>query len=122
VGRSVRILLVEDDEDVRPLLQHILVRARYTVDVAETAGEACSLIASRTYDLVLTDGVLPDGSGITVADCAVERGMLALILTGQALQLPAAELQRHDYILKPIRPPELIRELNRRLGQDGDPA
>jgi CheY-like chemotaxis protein len=71
---------------------------------------------------VLTDGVLPDGSGITVADCAVERGMLALILTGQALQLPAAELQRHDYILKPIRPPELIRELNRRLGQDGDPA
>jgi DNA-binding response OmpR family regulator len=38
VGRSVRILLVEDDEDVRPLLQHILVRARYTVDVAETAG------------------------------------------------------------------------------------
>lgn len=114
--RGIRILLVEDDKDVRPLLQHVLMRAQYEVDVAETAGEACSLVASRAYDLVVADGLLPDGTGITVADRAIERGMRALIITGHALQLPAADLQRHDYLLKPIRPLELIREIKRRLG------
>jgi DNA-binding NtrC family response regulator len=116
VERGIRILLVEDDKDVRPLLQHVLMRAQYEVDVAETAGEACSLVASRAYDLVVADGLLPDGTGITVADRAIERGMRALIITGHALQLPAADLQRHDYLLKPIRPLELIREIKRRLG------
>jgi DNA-binding NtrC family response regulator len=115
-----RILLVEDDPDVRPLLEHVLVAARHVVEVAVTVAEACALVASRTYDLVLSDGLLSDGTGIAVADCAAERGMRTLIITGHAMRLPMAELQRHDYLLKPVRPPELIREIERRVGRSDD--
>jgi DNA-binding NtrC family response regulator len=112
-----RILLVEDDPDVRPLLEHVLAMARHAVDVAVTVAEACALLGARTYDLVLADGLLPDGTGIAVADCAVALGTRALIITGHALQLPAADLRRHEYLLKPVRPAELVREVERRLGR-----
>ena len=112
---SKRVLLVEDDPDVRPLLQHVLLSAGYAVDAAETALKASSLIEVNSYDLVLTDGVLPDGNGVAVADKAKSRGMRALIITGYALRIPRADLERHDYIMKPLRPRELLAAVARHL-------
>ncbi len=112
---SHRILLVEDDTDVRPLLQHILLSEGYRVDMAETVRKAVSLIETDSYDLVLTDGVLPDGDGVTIADNAKDRGMKALIITGYALRLPKERLERHDYIWKPLRPRELLDAVARAL-------
>jgi DNA-binding response OmpR family regulator len=77
-----RILLVEDDSDVRMLLQHVLLDAGYEVDCAESFAAARARLARRAYDLVLTDGKLGDGSGIELADDAAGRGMKALVVTG----------------------------------------
>jgi DNA-binding response OmpR family regulator len=105
----ISILIVEDDPDVGILLEHVLLSAGYCVDRASTVSDGRGLIASNTYDLVLADGVLPDGTGVELADQAKARGMKALIITGYALQLSQlGVLGRHDYVLKPIRPDALI--------------
>jgi len=105
----ISILVVEDDLDVGLLLEHILMAAGYSVDRASTASDSRGLIASKDYDLVLADGVLPDGTGIEIADQAKARGMKALIITAYALPLAqVGVLGRHDYVLKPIRPGALV--------------
>jgi DNA-binding response OmpR family regulator len=110
-----RILVVEDDPDVRPVLQLILRSAGHDVELVATAAEAHRLIETVAYDLVLTDGKLPDGDGIGVADRAEARGAKSLILSGYALQLPAAGLNRHACLMKPVRPAELLAAIVRRL-------
>jgi CheY-like chemotaxis protein len=103
-----RILLVEDDPDVRDLYEHVLLGAGYLVNAAESAFKAFSLIDENAYDLVVTDGTLPDGNGIAIADAAKSRGMKAVIVTGYALRFAKEDLERHDYLLKPVRPGELL--------------
>jgi DNA-binding response OmpR family regulator len=77
-----RILLVEDDFDVRPLLKHIL-RTEPTYDVVsvETMANALVLLDQQPFDLVITDVNLPDGSGLRVADKSRARGVRALVFT-----------------------------------------
>jgi len=58
-----RILLVEDDPDVRLLLEHVLLGAEYGADGAETLAQAHALLGSASYDLVIADARLPDGRG-----------------------------------------------------------
>ena len=109
-----RILLVEDDAELRLLLEHVLLGARYEVDTAATVEAACELLGSADYDLVLADGRLQDGTGMVVADRAVAAGVKALIITGYAFELKD-ELGRHDYLLKPVRPSELLEAVDRML-------
>jgi DNA-binding NtrC family response regulator len=109
-----RILLVEDEYNVRVLLEHVLLDAGYEVDSAATVAEAKSLLDSVRYDLLLADGRLPDGTGMTLADQAEESGIKALIITGYAFQL--AELGRYEFLMKPVRPAELVDAIERILG------
>jgi CheY-like chemotaxis protein len=110
---SNRILLVEDDPDVRPLLEHILLGAGYHVDVAATVRGAMAML--KRNGLVVTDGMLPDGTGIQIADKAKERKMKTLIVTGYAMSFPKEALERHEYLWKPLRPPELLDAVARNL-------
>jgi CheY-like chemotaxis protein len=114
-----RILLVEDDLDVRTLLEHVLVGQGYQVTAIETVQNARKQLETTPYDLVIADGVLPDGTGFEVADVARSRGVPALVITGHALQLPKDELLKYDYLLKPVRAPELLEAIRRRLPRPG---
>src|ERR1700740_3710319 len=111
-----RILLVEDDADVRPLLEHILRGEGHEVDVAMTAASARVFLRANFYDLVLSDGILPDGDGVEIADEAKERGIDTVLLIGYALSIAADRLGRHEFYMKPVRPFELIRILRRHVG------
>jgi hypothetical protein len=51
----------------------------------------------RSYDLVMADGKLPDGSGIDVCDAAAEKGIKYLIVTGYAFSLPAGTADRTTF-------------------------
>jgi DNA-binding response OmpR family regulator len=110
-----RILLVEDDPDVRPLLEHILLEHRYQVTTAETVLTATALLNSQPFDLVICDVNLPDGSGLTVADRAKAAGVKVLVMTGHGLSLELGTLQPYDYLLKPLRVTELLASVERRL-------
>ncbi len=113
--KSGRILLVEDDPGVGPLLEHVLMLAGYQVDWVGTVAEAEALLRSRSFDLVLTDVMLPDGNGIAIADAAKADGIKSVVITGHAFRIPAADLARHDTLLKPLRPRELVDAVKQRL-------
>ena len=114
VGMS-RILLVEDDADVRLLLEHVLLGDGHEVDTASSVREADALLDSQTYDLAIADGRLGDGTGMTVAERAADSGAKTLIITGYAFELPKEELGRYQFLLKPVRPSELLEVIGRIL-------
>jgi CheY-like chemotaxis protein len=111
-----RILLVEDHPDVRLLLEHVLLGAGYSVDAAETLARAREFLDAASYDLVIADGKLPDGGGIEIADAAKAMGTKTLVITGFAFQ-GTDELRRHEYLMKPVRPSELLLVLRRMIGE-----
>ena len=83
-----RILLVEDERDVRLILEHVLIDAGYAVDTAETASGARELLDGGSYDVLLADARLPDGTGMDLCDAAAEMGVKCLVMTGYAFTLP----------------------------------
>jgi DNA-binding NtrC family response regulator len=105
-----RILLVEDDSDVRLLVEHVLLDADYEVDSAETLEAGLRALDRRVYDLVVADGRLADGTGMELADSARQRDIPTLIMTGYAFVLAASgvDLGQYDVLLKPISPEELL--------------
>lgn len=110
-----RILLVEDDEDVRTLLEHVLLAERYEVDAAATVEDARALLERNHYHLLLTDMALPDGTGLQIAEQASRRGTSSIILTAYAFRYPQAALARFDVLLKPVRPAELLEAVSKVL-------
>jgi DNA-binding NtrC family response regulator len=111
-----RILLVEDDHNVRVLLEHVLIDGGYVVDSTTTVAEAKSLLDSVGYELLLADGRLPDGTGMVLAEYAQASGVKTLIITGYAFQLASQDLGRYEFLMKPVRPAELIEAIDRALG------
>jgi len=59
-----RILIVEDDEDMRENLQRILVSAGYEVQLAQDGADAISVLQTCACDLVLTDLLMPRMGGL----------------------------------------------------------
>ncbi len=66
-SKVAHILVVEDDGDLREVLQYMLEDERYKVSTAGTGSEALSLAADENVDLVLLDISMADMSGIEVA-------------------------------------------------------
>jgi DNA-binding NtrC family response regulator len=98
------ILLVEDDEQVRFIINEYLRDVGYQVDVAGTVAAACSLLAdSRDYNLVITDGRLPDGNGLMIAQRASEQSLKVIIISGFPQELAAAERAQYTVLAKPFR-------------------
>lgn len=110
-----RILLVEDDADVRLIIEHTLIDAAHVVDAAGTMRAGLQRLGDRTHDLVIADAKLPDGTGMQVADRAAEYGIRAVIITGYAFTLPSELRQRYDILLKPLRPVEIVAAVERVL-------
>ena len=114
-----RILLVEDDPDVKPLLEHLLLSEGYQVTTADSVAVAVSLLEAQPFDLVMCDVNLPDGSGLSIADKASATGVKALVVTGYGLSLKPGSLDRYDYLLKPLRVAELTAAIKRCLAEQG---
>jgi two-component system response regulator HydG len=117
VMAAKRILLLEDDESLAELLVLILRSGGYSVDLALTMAQAEQRFADQGYELVVADWRLPDGDGIEFADRAAERGMKTAVLTGYAFQMPPEKADRHEVWMKPMRPRELIAEVERCIGK-----
>ncbi len=92
-----------------------MIDGGYEVDTAGTLRVGYELLATHLYDLVVADARMPDGNGIELADKAREIGISALIITGYAFNLPRDDLDRFEFLLKPVRPSELLQAVERVL-------
>jgi DNA-binding NtrC family response regulator len=114
-----RILLIEDDPDVRVVLEHVLYDAGHEVDAGMTVRDGRERLGSGKYDLLLTDGRLPDGTGIELADQADAQSIPVLILTGYAFilrELAALNPAKYRVLLKPMHPAEIVAAVDEALG------
>ena len=109
---SSRVLVIEDDEEIREVLSDILTGSGCQVDVAKSGAEGIELFVSREYDIVLTDLDMAGLSGREVAMNIKKRSPLTpvILITGWGRQIKEKEisLQGIDFI---ISKPFLIDEV-----------
>jgi two-component system cell cycle response regulator CpdR len=113
---EAHILLVEDEANTRELLTHVLRAEQYTVHVAAGAAAAATRLNSTQYALVIADWVLPDGNGIDIAEHAANLGAKTILMSGYLFHLPAGAAERHELMMKPIRPHEMVAAVRQSIG------
>lgn len=107
-----QVLVVDDDENQRLSLESILA-LDYDVCAAGGVEEASRLIARDTFDVVVTDYDMPDGTGEDVLRCVTRRGTptSTILLTGHSEYAQVRDLQKSGRALvlfKPVDPVELL--------------
>ncbi|MBI4051289.1 MAG: response regulator transcription factor [Elusimicrobia bacterium] len=113
-----RILVVDDDEDLRTLLQVGLSSQGYQVDTAESGSKAQEYLAKTIPDLILMDVMMPGMNGVEL--CRWVRGQPSTkdvpviqlsALADQVTVDDSMEMGSVDYMFKPVN----LDELNRRI-------
>ncbi|MFC5511719.1 histidine kinase famiy protein [Massilia jejuensis] len=109
---KARILVVEDNEDVRELAETMLEAAGYAVVSAPSGEQALDLLEEdQAIDLVFTDVMMPGGmNGLQLADQVRARrpGTPVLVTTGYMDELPIGRGERLDILGKPYRQEDLL--------------
>ena len=112
----VRVVVVEDEEDLRELLVFALEVAKFEVRAAGSLAEARLLLAAeRHVDVLIADFGLPDGTGADLLElCANARPRVCILLSGHdARDIPVAGF---DVVLtKPVTPEKLVSEIRARF-------
>lgn len=116
-----RILIVDDQEDVRDFLYYTLVALqKYEVLTAENGAEGLERISNQTYDLVITDQQMPGMTGLEMLASLKERGqnIPTILATGEGSEETAVSAFRLgvlDYLIKPVEPDELEASVEKAL-------
>jgi two-component system KDP operon response regulator KdpE len=107
-----KILVVDDEPQIRRLLRTSLVPQKFDVAEASTAGAALKQLAGEEFDLVILDLGLPDRSGIEVIEDVRRTSPIPIIVLSvrddEAGKVKALELGADDYITKPFGMAELV--------------
>jgi two-component system response regulator PilR (NtrC family) len=118
---SARILVCDDEASLREMLQILLRREGYRVDLVDGVHAARDQLGSADpYDVVITDLVMPDGTGMEVLDAVRSRSAdtQILMVTAYATTEQAVEAMRkgaYDYVQKPFKNHELLATLEKAL-------
>ena len=115
-GEQVRVLVVDDEETVRKLLQRILEGAGYQVATAANGKEALYKVSLGETDLVLLDIKMPEMSGIEVlSKLTTESPDICAIMVTSVVEtetaVEAMKLGAYDYILKPFDRDDVLQKV-----------
>ncbi len=113
---QAHLLVVDDDERIRGLLQKFLMRHGFLVTIARDALQARRLLAGLEFDLLVLDVMMPGEDGIALTrDLRAKMTVPILLLTakGEALnRIEGFEAGADDYLVKPFEPKELLLRIN----------
>lgn len=121
----MRVLIVEDDQNLIDALAHILEEANYQVDTAMNGMDGLYFASNEEYDIIVLDVMLPKMNGFEVIKMLRKQG----IATPTIMLTAASEIEdkitgldsgADDYMVKPFVPEELLarlRALSRRKGE-----
>jgi CheY-like chemotaxis protein len=128
------ILLVDDDPDFIAATRLVLLEAGYSVRTALGGEEALSLAHEKKPDLIVLDVIMPDLDGFTVCErCKADpdlRHVPVMMLTSFADRVSdtsvavrqGMNLEAEDYVDKPVRPPELLRRIDKLVARLRGPS
>ncbi|MCD9025175.1 response regulator transcription factor [Cohnella silvisoli] len=119
MDKQGRILLVEDDEDIRELLTLYLSKQGFAVEAASSFRRASEALAERMPDLLLTDILLPDGFGTELARRIREQSNIPIVFISCKREaqdiIDGLELGADDYITKPFEPGVVVARVKAQL-------
>lgn len=115
-----RVLIVEDDTDLRETLSRALSREGYQVSQASDGTEAISEVRMRPYDLAIIDLMLPRMGGMQVLEQLRSLGLAVptIIITAYGDRFSynqAVELGVSEFLVKPVKLVELYRAVRKVL-------
>ena len=113
---DTHLLIVDDDERIRGLLQKFLMRNGFLVSVARDAAQARRILAGLEFDMVVMDVMMPGEDGVTLTRELRKRmatPILLLTARGEAAnRIEGLEAGADDYLVKPFEPKELLLRIN----------
>lgn len=120
MSQSERILLVDDEANIRLTLGAMLTRAGYDVTTASGGAEAIALLEEQAFDLLIIDLKMPGVDGMQVVTAARARhpDVPIIILTGHGSLETAVEGLRYgifDYLLKNTEPAKVLERVQAAL-------
>lgn len=121
--QGTRVLVIDDEEIVHASVGRILARAGYQADAVFSAQEGIDRLAGGTYQLVITDLMMPGMNGIEMLQEFKQRQLQVpvVMITGYPTirtALQAMRLGAMDYLAKPFTRKELLSPVMRALRQD----
>ncbi|MBV2360202.1 response regulator [Thalassococcus sp. CAU 1522] len=126
---DAHLLIVDDDERIRGLLQKFLIRNGFLVSAARDAGHARRILSGLDFDLIVLDVMMPGEDGISLTRAIRETSQTPiLLLTARAEtedRIKGLEAGADDYLAKPFEPKELLLRINailRRMPEIGAEA
>lgn len=113
---QAHLLVVDDDERIRGLLQKFLIRNGFLVTGARDAAQARRLLAGLEFDMIVLDVMMPGENGISLTrDLRAKSAVPILLLTAKgetANRIEGLEAGADDYLVKPFEPKELLLRIN----------
>jgi len=113
---ALHLLVVDDDERIRGLLQKFLIRNGFLVTTARDAAQARRLLAGLDFDLIVLDVMMPGEDGVSLTRWLRDHmpvPVLLLTARGEAdNRIEGLEAGADDYLVKPFEPRELLLRIN----------
>ncbi|MDQ2089528.1 response regulator [Marimonas arenosa] len=110
------LLIVDDDERIRGLLQKFLMRNGFLVTAARDAAHARRILSGLDFDLIVMDVMMPGESGVSLTRSLRETSQTPiLLLTAKGEtedRIAGLEAGADDYLAKPFEPKELLLRIN----------
>ncbi|HEY1709976.1 MAG TPA: response regulator [Rhizomicrobium sp.] len=123
---SAHVLVVDDDEGIRTLVQRYLAQNGFRVSIAADAAEARALMKGIAFDLLVLDVMMPGESGFDLTQSVRANSQVPiLMLTARGEsgdRIAGFEYGADDYLPKPFEPRELVLRLNALLRRAAPPA
>ena len=109
MARICKVLIVENDDDVRDLLGDIFHDEGFRFAMVKTGAEMRDALDDDDYDIVVIDVTQPGHeNGFALAQIARDQGCGAILVTGDHLHLEHLESSGHHFLLKPFRMQQLV--------------
>ncbi len=119
-----RLLIVEDEDTLCQSLQRVFTKEGYEVDRAESAEAAFKLLEQKSYDLIITDIILPGISGIELLtryrkQNASQKVIIITAYASLATAIESIKAGASDFIIKPLIHDEMKRAVRKVLDRQG---
>ena len=113
---DAHLLVVDDDERIRTLIQKFLMRHGFIVSAARDAAHARRLLAGLDFDLIVLDVMMPGEDGVSLTRSLREDLSVPILLLtakgGTDDRIAGLEAGADDYLAKPFEPKELLLRIN----------